>query len=110
MVKDPISQYTFNLSPLRKSSGFYHVKNGADTYIINICGNVSGSGCNELGPGYQAAACKFTGQSKKNPVIGGLSQQLKYNMGQIALEYRYGISVICLFNVIQIFCRLLLIL
>ena len=87
MVKDPVSQYTFNLSPLRRSSGFYQVKNGADTYIINICGNVSGSGCDELGSGYQAAACKFTGQSKRNRVIGNLSQQLKYNMGQITLEY-----------------------
>ena len=95
-VQDPVSRYTFNLSPLRRSSGFYHVKSGSDSYVVNICGNVSGSGCNELGSGYQAAACKLTGQKGKNPVIGSLSQQLKYSMGQLILEYRYRTDL-CLY-------------
>ena len=94
MVKDPVSQYTFNLSPLRRSSGFYQVKSGADTYIINICGNVSGSGCNKLGPGFEAAACKFNGQGKSSPTIGSLSKQLTYSMGQITLKYRYIINAL----------------
>ena len=88
MVQDPVSQYIFNLSPLRRSDGFYHVKSHTDTYVLNICGNVSGSGCNDLGPGYAAAACKLTGKSKQNPVIGSVSQQLTYNMGQITLKYK----------------------
>ena len=88
MVQDPVSKYRFNLMPLRRSSGFYRVTNGADTFILNICGNVSGSGCNELGSGYATAACKFTGQTGKNPVIGSVSQVLKYRTGQITLEYR----------------------
>lgn len=94
MLQDPLSNYTFNLLPLRRDTGFYQVKSHSDTFILNICGNVSGSGCNELGSGYQAAACKFNGQKQNNPVIGSLSQQLKYRMGQIILEYRYELCLL----------------
>lgn len=87
-VQDPISKYTFDLSPLRKSKDFYRVLHGGDTFILNICGNVSGSNCNSLGSGQQAAACKDTGKQGSNPVIGRLSRQLKYSMGQITLEYK----------------------
>ena len=87
-VQDPVSKYIFNLTSLRRVAGFYRVRNGGDTFVLNICGNVSGAGCNDQSPGVQPAACKLTGVKDNNPVIGVLSQQLKYSEGTITLEYK----------------------
>eukprot|EP00795_Rhopilema_esculentum_P017105 gene17105-8622_t len=89
-VQDPVSKYIFNLTSLRRVAGFYRVRNGGDTFVLNICGNVSGAGCNDQSSGVQPAACKLTGVKDNNPVIGVLSQQLKYSEGTITLDYKDG--------------------
>ena len=74
--------------PLMKKE-FYQVANGSGglNFIINICGNVNGSGCNQLGANQQAGSCIFHGKEKSNTVIGKLSKKLEYSEGQLTLKY-----------------------
>ena len=92
-VKDPVSSYVFNLSPLARSRSFYRVTGAGKTFILNICGNVSGSECNKLTVGQAAGGCVYTATKDKNFVIGQVSKQLKYSIGQITLEYKYEIYI-----------------
>eukprot|EP00794_Sanderia_malayensis_P000415 gene415-1051_t len=90
MVRDPVSKYTLNLSPLKRTAPFYRVtSSGGKIFILNICGSVSGSDCNTL-DSKQVGGCIVTGTTGKNYVIGQVSKQLKYSVGQLTLEYSGG--------------------
>ncbi len=87
-MQDPVSKYTFDLASLTRTVKYYKVTNLGKTFILNICGNVSGSECNTLDGGKQVAACISTGSKGKNYAIGQVNKQLKYSNGQISLTYR----------------------
>ncbi|XP_013417456.1 cation-independent mannose-6-phosphate receptor [Lingula anatina] len=91
-VKDPNSEYVFNLQPLRKTGGEVYLVHDAvnnQNYMVNICGNLSTQVTSCRG----AAACQVSSDNSTGNRLGPYytnSTQLEYSDdGQLKLTY-YG--------------------
>ncbi|XP_077977392.1 cation-independent mannose-6-phosphate receptor-like [Glandiceps talaboti] len=92
VVKDPNSEYVFNLQPLRKKNGtYYSVQSegpNPSTFKINICGGVIGAGpeCPAIhGENLLTSACVVNGN--QGTVIGRVNTELEYSNGPLTLKY-----------------------
>ncbi|BFZ10294.1 hypothetical protein BsWGS_13333 [Bradybaena similaris] len=85
-VVDPLYNFEFDLSSLRRSSDDYNISASGYHFLLNVCGPLVKGNCGTA----PVAACQ-TGPSLQEPVhIGAPSDKLKYNMGQISLIYSDG--------------------
>ncbi|KAL8573519.1 hypothetical protein ACOMHN_047790 [Nucella lapillus] len=85
-VSDPLYNFQFDLTPLRKTDGNYAVHTGEYTYLLNVCGPL-------LNPPEQCTAmgvCQ-TGPNLMQPVASGkANSKLLYDTGELSLVYSNG--------------------
>ncbi|XP_022089875.1 cation-independent mannose-6-phosphate receptor-like [Acanthaster planci] len=92
-VKDPNSEYVFNMQTLIKPDGFYNVSGPSGSrFQLNICGNVTGGNSHCVsGNGKPLSSCKISPDGSSAENIGMLSQQLKFSDdGLLTLTYEGG--------------------
>ncbi|XP_012940789.1 cation-independent mannose-6-phosphate receptor [Aplysia californica] len=89
-VIDPLYNFEFDLSPLRKTTNNYKVKGDEYEFLLNVCGPlVNGPGsCS----GAHVGACQ-NGSTLKSPIETGMyNSNPIYDSGQISLVYSDGRS------------------
>ncbi|CAL4060201.1 unnamed protein product [Meganyctiphanes norvegica] len=86
-VTNPLTDYTFDLNPLRHSAG-YQVRDNTDLHIIiNVCGDVEATHCNATGIG----SCSFVDSDRT--IIsnaGRANADLHLHQGGLYLTYKDG--------------------
>ncbi|KAM4694239.1 cation-independent mannose-6-phosphate receptor [Discoglossus pictus] len=82
-VKDPVSEFVFNLEPLRNESG-YTVSGNGKTFMLNICGSLT-----FCGEGF--GGCESENGKPVRKVHAGSSLEI-YSEGGLTLTYRGDIS------------------
>ncbi|GFR62204.1 cation-independent mannose-6-phosphate receptor-like protein, partial [Elysia marginata] len=87
-VTDPLYNYEFDLSPLKKASGHYSVPGADYKFLLNVCGGLDG------GPGPCAeahtGACQTEGGLSTPIVAGKYNDKPEYDSGVITLTYTGG--------------------
>nr|XP_033791685.1 cation-independent mannose-6-phosphate receptor [Geotrypetes seraphini] len=84
-VSDVQAGFSFDLSPLTKNNGRYHVNTSEYDFYLNVCGNVSEKSCEEY-----SGACQVSKDRKKHWNLGIPSSRLTYYDGLIQLNYKNG--------------------
>ncbi|GFN80696.1 cation-independent mannose-6-phosphate receptor-like protein, partial [Plakobranchus ocellatus] len=87
-VTDPVYNFEFDLSPLKKMSGHYSVPGAGYTFLLNVCGNLNGAP--ELCADANTGACQTAGGLNSPVVTGKFSDRPQYKSGVITLNYKGG--------------------
>lgn len=83
-IKDPNSNYVFNLQPLIKKSGGYEVKVNTRKLLINICAPLADTACaKKLN---ESAVCEI--QLNRSVALASYSSKLQLTDGHLRLSYR----------------------
>ncbi|KAK7107906.1 cation-independent mannose-6-phosphate receptor-like isoform X2 [Littorina saxatilis] len=88
-VADPLFNYQFDLTPLRKSDSNYVAPKDKYNYLLNVCGplHTPPTGCEEMGVCQTRAPLK----SLSSPVAAGkANSKLIYDAGELSLVYDEG--------------------
>ncbi|XP_038048004.1 cation-independent mannose-6-phosphate receptor-like [Patiria miniata] len=90
-VKDPNSEYVFNMQTLVKPDGFYEVPGPSGTlFQLNICDNVTGGDSHCVSAdGTALSSCKIAADGSTAENIGKVSKTLKFSDdGLLTLSYQ----------------------